>query len=45
VGKVFDVVFDLSKENPSFSHWVSFEFKAANKRELFIPETVEKTTK
>lgn len=37
-GEVFDVVVDIRKSSPTFSHWVGEILTAENKKQLWIPE-------
>lgn len=37
-GEVFDVVVDIRKNSPTFSHWLGEILTAENKKQLWIPE-------
>ena len=37
-GEVFDVIVDIRKSSPTFSHWLGEILTAENKKQLWIPE-------
>jgi dTDP-4-dehydrorhamnose 3,5-epimerase len=39
MGAIYDVVIDLRPESPTFKQWVPVELTAANRRQLYVPES------
>ncbi|MBA5723735.1 dTDP-4-dehydrorhamnose 3,5-epimerase [Candidatus Liberibacter sp.] len=37
VGRVFDVVVDIRKNSPTWSHWVGLELSARNHLQIYVP--------
>lgn len=37
-GAIYDVIVDLRRSSPSFSHWQGFTLSAENKQRLFVPK-------